>query len=196
MPTAPKTARPMVVKETRQKLGFEEVATSTGIALHITETKADHPTSKGLLEKADLTFLTYQEALSILTKDDKLTESLKDKWFYLAGEGLNKKLDLYTINDKGELVKRTKNIPVEMTVRVWNGTNPLSLDVYSDGRAAQLGRRFGLDANYEPYVVAPVVVGRAKQREEVVDSMLRKIDEAVDVLGAQITALERFLRTS
>ena len=183
------------IKETRRKLlGFKEVTSSTGVTLYMSERKADYPASKGMLEKAQLTFLTYQEALSILTKDDKLKESLKDKWFYLAGKGMNKKLDLYKINKKGELVKKAESTPVEMTVRVWNGENPLSLLVLSGGGASFYGRRFNLYAYFEPDGVAPVVVGRAKQPAEAVDVLLRKIEEAADNLGAKITELERLLR--
>lgn len=160
-----KVTRPAIASE-REKLGFKELKGSTGATLHVAQTQANYWNSKATLEKAGLEFFTRQEILLILTKDETLKESLKGKWFYIGGEGLNMPLSLYTIDEKGELVERKGTVSPEMTVRVWNGQNPLYLGVLSDVSTAQYGRRFYLGAYYVPYVVAPVVVGKAKQKQE------------------------------
>jgi hypothetical protein len=183
------------IKEARKKLGFKEVKTSTGGMLYVSEKRADYSTSKSMLEQADLELITRQEALSTLMKDKKLKESLKDKWFWLAGEGMNKERELYTIDKNGELVEVTGKASPEKTVRVWNGENPLSLGVRSDGYARQDGRRFVLAANDGPGYVAPVVVGKAKPKQAVAAAaLLRKIKEGAADLQTNISRLEHLLR--
>jgi hypothetical protein len=142
--------------------GFKQITGNTGASIFVLNKRADQHNSMGTLKEADLVPFTYQEILPILTKDEKLKGELKGKWFYLEGSGLNKESSLYTIDEKGELVEIKGNVSIENTVRVWNGTNPLSLDVYSDDVAALRGWRFFLLADSVPHVVAPVVVGKAK----------------------------------
>jgi hypothetical protein len=116
---------------------------------------------KALME-GDLKALKYQEALLLLMKDETLKNALKGKWFYLAGEGMDKG-GHFTIDGRGELVGRQGTVSPENTVYVYGGSNPLALGVDSDAGAAQVGRRFDLFAyGVVPLDVAPVVVGVPK----------------------------------
>jgi hypothetical protein len=136
-----------------------------GSTLYMLQQEADHPQSMKLLEEAGLRPYTYQEILPILMKDEQLRNALKGKWFYLAGAGIDKE-GIFTVDEKGELKEIGKEeIPVEQSVCVFSGKNPLSLDVNSDGDAADYGWRFYLVASSKPGGVAPVVVGTAKGRE-------------------------------
>lgn len=196
--TAPKDVAAADVRETRERLGFEEMKATTGMTLYTSETKADYPTSKRILGNANLTFLTYQEALSTIMKDRKLKNLLKDKWFWLAGTELNKKLELYTIDDRGELVERKGKVSIEKTIHVWNGTNPLSLDVHAGDFAVADGGRFYLDAYVGPGNVAPVVVGKVKPKQAATNvaaaKLLRKIKEANVSIHTKLCELEKMLR--
>lgn len=177
---------PIVVHSTARvtvsKFGeFTPVIGVTGSTLHVLETKANHSNSMEFLEKAGLRPLKYQEALQLLMNDETLKNSLKGKWFYIEGKGLDKKLELYTIAEKGELAETKADVSIERTVRVWNGPHPLSLGVNSDF-AAVYGGRFGLGADDVSRNVAPVVVGVPKLEPKLsqaepaspIGSMLRK----------------------
>lgn len=154
---------------------FKPIVGTTGSTLHVLETNANHSRSMDLLDKAGLRPLEYQEILPLLMKDETLKNSLKGKWFYLAGRGLNED-GIYTIDDKGELAKiDVKELPIENKVRVWSGKNQLSFLVNSDYNTASYGGRFGLDAYAGPHVVAPIVVGKPKlSLSEQADALLRK----------------------
>lgn len=181
-----------------EKLGFKVLTGESGTTLYFAKTEANYWKTQAILNEAGLEFYTRQEILLILTKDEKLKESLKGTWFYIAGVGLNTGLTLATIDEKGELVERKGTTALEMTVRVWDGKNPLCLVVRLDGGAAQGGGRFVVVANYGPDVVAPVVVGKAKaepnpaqlarqlakQAKEQLDGLLRQADEAEKSLDA------------
>ena len=158
----------MVTRETpiaqsKSKFGnFKPVAGTTGYTLHVLNESANHSKSMNLLDEAGLMPFERQEILPLLMKDAGLKNTLTGKWFYLAGKGLNEN-GIYTVDDKGELVKITdEKLSIEMRVRAWKGSNPLSLGVYSDDVAAGCGRRFDLNANGVPDFVAPVVVGKPK----------------------------------
>jgi len=145
---------------------FKPVVGTTGSTLYVLKTEANHSKSMGLLEESGLRPLKYQEVLPLLMKDEALKNSLKGKWFYLAGEGLNED-GIYTVNDKGELAKiEGEELSLEKKVRAWSGKNPLSLCVYSGNDAAYHSRRFCLVAAYDPHGDAPVVVGVPKERSE------------------------------
>ena len=128
--------------------------------LTILNQSGDYEQSLKILEKNGLRALTYQDALS---RSKELIKAFKGKWkwFYLAGTGkeLTETDGLYTFNSEGNLNPLSGKESADEKVRVWQGTTPLSLDVYSDGYAAQYGRRFVLNAVNEPDYVAPVVVG-------------------------------------
>ncbi len=147
---------------------FKPVAGSTGATLYVLQEKANHPKSMTLLSAAGLRPMTYQELLPLLMKDEALKNALKGKWFWLAGEGMEK-AGIFTINEKGELREITKKekLSVEQKVRVWPGEQPLSFVVLSDADAADCGRRFDLGASLGPQGVAPVVVGVPADREAV-----------------------------
>jgi hypothetical protein len=149
-------------QSTAAREGFRHITGNTTASIFIRDKGENHPNSMKVLEKANLDPFTRQEILKILNADETLKEALKGKWFWIAGEGLHKELQLYTIDANGELVERQGKVSVENTVRVWNGNKPLSLLVLSDYCAALCGRRFGLGAYDEPHLVAPVVVGKAK----------------------------------
>ena len=134
-------------------LQFKEVNSTTVL---ISETKANYADSKALLEKNGLRLMAYQEALVLIDKNPELKEQLKGKWFYLAGKGLEES-EYHTFDNEGKLTKGKGDI--EKTVYLWNGKNPLSLDVHADGDARFSERRFDLDAADDPQFVAPVVVG-------------------------------------
>jgi hypothetical protein len=186
------------VSKTREELGFKEARGSTGAALYISKTSADHKKSMAILEKAELVPFTHQKILSILVNDEELKESLKGKWFYVAGKGTDKN-GLYTIDANGELVERKENTSVEKTVRVWQGPQPLSLFVSSVNGVSLSARRFLLNADFEPDVVAPVVVGEPKQAEALLAEAQTYADKLVDKLralpeGEQRTKITKFLR--
>jgi len=163
---------------------FNPVVGTTNTTLYVLKTEANHSNSMTLLKEAGLRPLNGKEILPLLMKDETLKDSLKGKWFYLAGEGL-KEDGIYTLDAKGDLEKvGSRNLSIENKVRAFKGPHPLSLDVFSDYNAAVFGGRFFLVAYYEPHYVAPVVVGVPKERPELsqaelasqVGSMLR-LDE-------------------
>ena len=122
-------------------------------SLIILEQKADHAESMAILAKKGLRPLTYQEALS---RSSELINELKGKWFYLAGEELNKENGIYTFDNQGGLAELAGNETYDQKVQVWPGDLPLYLFVYSGPFD---GVRFGLAAGGSPRVAAPVVVG-------------------------------------
>lgn len=141
---------------------FKPVVGSTGTILYTLKTEANHSNSMKLLDEAGLRPLTRQEILPLLMKDETLKNSLKGKWFYLAGEGL-KEDGIYTINSKGDLVTLGgEKVSVQNRVRAFKGPHLLSLVVISDRGSPQYGGRFGLAANCGFSVRAPVVVGVPK----------------------------------
>lgn len=147
---------------------FKPVAGSTGATIYVLQKKANHPKSMKLLSDAGLRPMTYQELLPLLMKDEQLKNALKGKWFWLAGQGMEKE-GIFTINEKGELREITKKekLSVEQKVRAFLGEQPLSFDVDWDDYAASLGWRFYLYADLGPQGVAPVVVGMPADREAV-----------------------------
>jgi hypothetical protein len=148
--------------------GFTQMTAGSGVfkvSIFIRNKGENHPNSMDVLEKAHLDPFTYQEILLLLQSHDLFKQELKGKWFWLKGKGLAKELSLYTIDAKGELVEITVDTPLEKTVRVWNGTNPLSLDVSSGDEAADYGRRYDLTALNAPHHAAPFVVGKAKPEQ-------------------------------
>lgn len=150
--------------------------------IRIIEKAADYSASKKLLEHEGLVFLTYREALSALTKDGKLLDSLKGRWFYLAGRGMDKD-GIVTIDDKGELIEiMDRNLSLEMRVRAWPGKNSLSLFVLSDDDAVYDGGRFGLDAGNVPDLVAPVVVGKPQEGGSRMAELESKLDRIRAIL--------------
>ncbi len=157
-----KTVMSRAVQSTALKQGFEQRIGSTGNALFVLSKGGNHANSMAALESAKLRAVEKEEIMLLLMNDEKLMASLKGKWFYIAGKGLNEKLDLYTIDENGKLVERKGDVSVEKTVRVFNGSNPLSFVVGSVDGASGYGGRFVLNASLGPGVVAPVVVGVAK----------------------------------
>ncbi len=123
--------------------------------IKVLEQRGNHAQSMDILAKNGLRPLTYQEALS---RSSELIEKLKGKWFYLDGKGIAGS-GIYTFNENGALVAPKGNEALDQKVRVWSGSNPLSLFVNSDNVARYLGRRFYLGGGDLPYGVAPVVVG-------------------------------------
>lgn len=155
------TATKDATQQTATKQGFRQITGNSGAALFVLNEGANHSKSMKTLEDANLRPLKYQEALSLLMKDEVLKNALKGTWFYLSGEGMDKH-GLFTVNSKGELVGLEATESYEKIVRVWSGPHPLSLYVHSVDDARQFGGRFDLDANYGPDDVAPVVVGVPK----------------------------------
>jgi len=151
-------------QERETRVSFREIPISS-TSIFISNIGANHQSSMEHLAKHNLRPLTYQEALVNLMKNPELKEQLKGKWFYLDGVGIDKS-ELHTIDEQRNLVKG-KGASPEETVRVWKGQNPLSLLVNSDDFTADNGRRFYLDADFEPSNVAPVVVGvKVEQKVE------------------------------
>lgn len=132
--------------------------------VQVSETESNYDQSMLLLEKYGLRALTYQEALVILMKDEALKNALKDKWFWLAGSGIDRE-ESFTVDRNGELVRAPeKNI--EKLVRAWSGNSTPYLVVLSDDFAAYVGRRFGIGGHDAwPGDVAPVVVGVIKEHK-------------------------------
>jgi hypothetical protein len=203
---APQTS----TQEARERFQFRDIRGSTGIALDISTIHADYSKSKSMIEEAGLVLLTRQNALLILMNDEVLKESLKGKWFYLAGEGIEKSR-IYTIDQKGELIDAKEGLSIERKVRVWSGPHTLSLLVSSDYYAARDHRRFDLFASAEPEDVAPVVVGiepskveRVKQSTSLVlrgvsrDETRRMLDNAISELEsyAEVRESDRVLKTT
>ena len=161
-PRRPPQPEPQAAQQA-DKNGFKQVKGATGKTLYILEKGAIHPNSMKLLSEAGLRPLSYPEILSLLMRDEQLKNALKGKWFWIAGQGMNK-YSIFTIDEKGELVPLPqgffkKKTSVEQKVGVSHGNQPLSFAVYSDDNAAFYGWRFGLYAYNEPQNVAPVVVG-------------------------------------
>jgi hypothetical protein len=155
----------MTATATFTQVRFREVKTKTEpvFILNAEGLNANKDRSMALLNDNDFQPLTYQKALVLINQNPELKEQLKGKWFYLAGEGSNM-LGLYTFNEKGELIPGPSSNP-EKTVRVWPGTNPLSLLVNS-GTLDQGDGRYDIDACSRPSCFASVVVGlRASQAE-------------------------------
>jgi hypothetical protein len=165
---------------------FKPIVGTTGSILYVLENGANQPASMKHLEDAGLMPFEEKEILSILIKDKQLKNFLKGKWFYLAGSGTDKG-GLYTINEDGSLAKG-KGKSIENTVRVWSGDKPLSLDVYSDGGTAYCGGRFLLNADDDPALVAPVVVGKPKLNlNEPAEVLLKEIEVATGNLRRSAT---------
>ncbi len=158
-PRRPPQPEPQAVQQA-DKNDFRQVRGATGKTLHILEKRANHPESLKLLSEAGLRPMTYQEILPLLMEDEQLKNALKERWFWIAGQGM-KKEGVFTINEKGELrdITKEENPSAEQNVRVWSGNQPLSFFVYSDYYAAYVGKCFDLDASLRPQYVAPVVVG-------------------------------------
>ena len=134
---------------------FREVGGNAKQALHIANQEAGHAKSMKILHDNGLRPLTYPEAF---TRSSELITELKGKWFYLDGQGPEKG-GIYTFNNKGELTELTGNETLDQKVRVYSGNTPLSLGVYSDYVARDVGRRFDLVGVSSPDSIAPVVVG-------------------------------------
>lgn len=142
----------------KKEVPFKKVGTFGAL---VSETEADYKQSMSLLERYGMKALTYQQALVLLTKDEALKNALKDKWFWLTGNGIDRE-ESFTIDEEGELVRGTET-NIERLVRAWSGNNQPYLVVLSDEFAAYVGRRFGI-GGYDawPGDVAPVVVGVSK----------------------------------
>ena len=68
---------------------------------------------------------------------------------------------VFLFDSKGNIdAENPEKDDIEHKVLVWSGKYPLSLFVHSDFIASICGRRFDLFAYFEPYGVAPVVVGK------------------------------------
>lgn len=135
----------------------------------VSKTNANYEQSMQLLERNDMKALTYQEALVLLMKDEVLKNTLKDNWFWLAGNGIDRE-ESFTIDEKGEMVKGTEKNK-EKLVRAWSGNNTPYLMVLSDDFSATVGRRFGIGGHDAwPGDVAPVVVGVSKDFTLCVDN--------------------------
>ena len=81
--------------------------------------------SMNLLHGANLRPLKYQEIAPLLMKDKALRDALKGKWFWLAGEGLDKKARLYGLGKGGELVEITRETSLpEGRISTCNGRGP------------------------------------------------------------------------
>ena len=166
---APAAKMAMAPQASEARFGdFKPIAGSTGTTLYVLQKEANHSMSMKLLSDAALRPLTYQEILPLLTKDEQLKNALKGKWFWLAGDGMEKE-GIFTIDEKGELreIGKKEKLSVEQKVRVWPGEHPLSFFVVSGDGAAYVGRRFDLAAYLVPLDVAPVVVGVPADREAV-----------------------------
>ncbi len=161
-PIEPRRPEPQAAQQA-DKNDFRQVRGATGKMLYILEKEANHPDSMKLLSEAGLRLLSYQEIFSLLMEDEQLKNALKGKWFWIAGQGMNK-YGIFTIDEKGGLVPLPqgffkKKTSVEQKVGVSHGNQPLSFYVYSDSGAALNGRRFYLFADGKPRAVAPAVVG-------------------------------------
>jgi hypothetical protein len=107
-----------------------------------------------ILARRRLRPLTHQEALA---RSAELIEKLKEAWFFLDGEGMDKS-GIFTYDANGNLVRPTGREANDQNVQVRPGKQPLSLRVASDGNTRWWGRRFVLNGN-SSYDAAPVVVG-------------------------------------
>ncbi len=124
--------------------------------VRIFKIRADYADSIALLRQNRLRPLTYKRALTEVYQNPELREHLKGQWFYLAGKGI-KESGYYTFDNEGKL--REGRGDIERTVHVYPGKYPLSLDVLTDHSTRFNGRRFDLNADYDPQIVAPLVVG-------------------------------------
>lgn len=154
------------MSSTKDKLNIEvecnKVFKKVGnFGAQVSFTEANHRQSMRLLERNGLKALTYREALVLLMKDEVLKNALKGKWFWLAGNGIDRE-EVFTVDGTGEIVKG-KEKDKEKLVRAWSGDNQPYLMVLSDEFAAYVGRRFGV-GGYDawPGDVAPLVVGIRK----------------------------------
>lgn len=141
-----------------REISFKEVGT---FGAQVSMTEANYKESMQLLESNGMKALTYKEALVLLMKDEVLKNTLKDKWFWLAGNGVDRE-ESFTIDEKGDIVKETEKNK-EKLVRAWSGNNTPYLMVLSDDFADYVGRRFGI-GGYDawPGDIAPAVVGVSK----------------------------------
>src|SRR5271157_4765495 len=160
---SPDDLRIVLESQRDHKASEPEIAEASLIIL---KQRADHAESMAILAKNGLRPLTYQEALS---RSSELIKELEGKWFYLAGEGLNKKDKIYTFDNQGGLAELAGNETRDQKVRVWSGDQPLYLYVNSDPIG---GRRFDLAADESPPDIAPVVVG--VKIDEVLPQIRRK----------------------
>ena len=137
--------------------------------IKIISKEANHKDSMRILKENGLEPLTYQEALANGAELVKLAKGER-MWFWLVGKGMDKN-GVFLFDSKGNLdAENPEKDDMEHKVRVWSGTNLLSLDVHSDSDASVCGGRFGLDASDEPGSVAPVVVGKAKSSKKNVEA--------------------------
>ena len=146
---------------------FKSVSGSTGKTLYVLQEEADYFRSMELLSNATLRPVTYQELLPLLMNDEylplqmnDLMNLLKEKWFWLAGDGMDKS-GRFTIDDKGKLreITEKEKLSEEWKVYAWPGKQRLMLHIDSDDFAADRGQRYHLGAHLMPQEVAPVVVG-------------------------------------
>ena len=178
----------MAVPVSESRYGdFRPVSGTTGATIHVLNQEANRAASMKLLQEAGLRPYTYQEMIPLLMKDERLKNSLKNKRFYLAGSETYK-VGLYAVDEKGELADIGKRkLSVEEKVLVWSGKNPLALAVGSDDDAANYGGRFGLDADCDPRVAAPVVVGTPSGREATAPKAAGSLAESVQ---AELTKVQ------
>jgi hypothetical protein len=148
---------------------FRQVRGNSGATLFVMHRRADHPTSMKLLEEAKLRPLTYQEALFILTKDEKLREPFKGQWFRpAAGEGI-KKTAVCMIYGKSQLVKLNGAVSPEIKVRLSKGIMPLSISVATDATLFN-DWRYDVGAYLPPDIEAPLVVGVPKDLKNLIEA--------------------------
>lgn len=173
---------------TEEGFQFSKIVGTTGAERFVLRASKDKPyfvqeTSMRLLNQAGLVAVDQDLEIPVLVADRKLQRTLtnngKYTWFYTLGQGpLN--LPQFQHVENGVLVPGKAGI--EETVRnYWNGPQPLSLYVYSDRDARDIGRRFDRVADVGPSDAAEVVYGKLAETQAQAgrEAVAQKVDPAL-----------------
>lgn len=198
---------------------FKEIV-GAKTSLFVAKRSADHPTSMEILKNAAVNGTKVElrpvgvEDILLIQGDRALISDLTNggsnyTWFWMAGKGIgiNQGVDaatLYTLNENLTFTKG-KGFTPEETVRVYPGTQPLSLGVYSGDDTADDGGRFVLVADDGSCGVAPVVVGMLAQAQAAREAsapneraalLLKEIQTGMADTQSKVAELERLLRAT
>ena len=189
-------------KERQKELknaGFKDQSIYGAKNLYVSYVGKDYLESKQLLELRRLTFYQYQEILPILRQYDTVRMCLRNKQFYISGQGPIDKADgVYQIAEDGNLMEINSNVSPDMKVSVRNGKYPLSVWVHEDFGSLHSGYRFIISSCTIPNALADAVVAKEipESKEELNKSILKillrqaaqlekrhaKVKEAIDEL--------------
>ena len=137
--------------------------------LQIINQEADYGASRRILKERGLWFATYQQALVAIDSDLELKNKLKDKCFWIDGEGFWSQ-GYYTFDDKGKLTRGKRDL--EKTVYVDGElSHPMWLKVLPDDEACAYEGRFYISTDLDSDLVASVIVGVGQLEDSTVKQL-------------------------